>query len=310
MNKNITYIGIVVSNFLSKEILKKKIKDRNIKFIFNTTNKKLNETSILDQFKDCEIIISGTEKYSKNLLSNFKKLRHIIRIGVGTENIDLKFLDLNNISIHTTDGLLANSVAELIVYHILFLSRNLFNIYKEKEPIWSRSYGNLINKKKIGLVGYGRIGSKLAEILQSFDPEKILIFDNNLNKKNYFPKKFQIIKSLNLIFKNADIVSINLPLNKYTKSIINSSLLNKAKKNLILINTSRADIINKKDLLEFLKKNNEAKVGFDVFYDEPSYKPFLGLKNVSYSSHIGSYTFESRLTMELEAINMISFLIK
>lgn len=310
MNKKKIKIGIVISNFLSINILKKKFKNKNVQIIYNKTKRKPNESYIIKNFKECEIIVSGTEKYTKKTLDDFKNLRHIIRIGVGVENLDLEFLKHNKVSVHTTDSLLANSVAELIVQHILFLSRNFFEIYQETKPKWVRSYGNLIHKKKIGIIGYGRIGRKLAQIIKSFEPENIYIYDNNLRKNVYFPKNYKLINNLKLLFKYSDIISINLPLTKSTKFLINKEILNNAKKKLILINTSRAEIINKKDLLEFLKSNKEVKVGLDVFYDEPSYKPFLKYKNLSYSSHIGSYTFESRTNMELKAIYIISNLIK
>ena len=310
MKKKKIKIGIIISNFLSTNLLKKNIKNKNVQIIYNNTKGKLSETYIIKNFKECEIIISGTEKYTKKTLCNFKNLRHIIRIGVGVENLDLEFLKQNKVSVHTTDSLLANSVAELIVQHILFLSRNFFEIYQESKPKWVRSYGNLIYKKKIGIIGYGRIGHKLAQILKSFEPANIYIYDNNLSKNVYFPKNSKLINNLKLLFRYSDIISINLPLTKSTKFLINKEILHCAKKKLILINTSRAEIINKKDLVEFLKSNKEVKVGFDVFYDEPSYKPFLNYKNVSYSSHIGSYTLESRTNMELKAINIISNLIK
>ena len=303
-NNSINWIGIVISNFLSKKDLEKKLNQKKNKLIWNNSKSKLSKEQIINKFKNCNFIIAGTETYDYEVLSALEKLVCIIRIGVGTENIDLSYAKERNIKIFTTKELLSNSVAELIVYHILFLSRNMMSVYESHKPKWIRSYGNLIYGKNIGLIGYGNIGKKIYEILLSFKPNNFLIYDK---KKIINPKrsKKKIVGNLKQIFQFSDIICINLPLTNNTRSIIDLKLLNYSKKNLILVNTSRAEIINKDDLMTFLKKNKNVKIGQDVFYNEPGYDCFPNFENVSYSSHIGSYTIEARSNMELEAINIL-----
>ena len=101
-----------------------------------------------------------------------------------------------------------------------------------------------------------------------------------------------------------------MPLNEQTNNLINKNVLNYSKKSLILVNTSRAEVLNEKDIIEHMKKNLNFKLGLDVFWKEPNIGQIKNLNNVSLSSHIGSYTIESRLAMEEESIKILKKLIK
>jgi len=301
-------IGIPISNYLSKEKLKGSFLNKKINLIFNNSKKKLADDEIIKKFKFCDYLISGTEKYDKEVLKKLKNLKGIIRIGVGTDKIDINFANYKKIKIYTTNNNLSSSVAELALTHILILSRNFQNSDRNKKFKWIRQYGNLIQNKKIGVLGYGNIGKNFKRLILSFNPKKIYVYD----------KFIQISKTTNLIqvktlkelFSKCDIISIHLPLNEQTNNLINKNVLNYSKKSLILVNTSRAEVLNEKDIIEHMKKNLNFKLGLDVFWKEPNIGQIKNLNNVSLSSHIGSYTIESRLAMEEESIKILKKLIK
>lgn len=310
MNLSIN-IGVPITNFLSKEILKSTFKNKKYNLIFNNSKKKLNENQLIRKFRSCHFLISGTEKYNHNVLKSLKNLKAIIRVGVGIDNIDLNSAKLKKIKIYKTSNKLNSSVAELALTHIMILSRNLYDKERNHQYEWHRQYGNLIEDKKIGILGYGNIGKKFHSLIKAFNPNKIYVHDKFLNISEYnIDKDTHNIKSLKLFFKLSDIISIHLPLNKDTINLINKHLLNHAKKSLILINTSRAEIINEKDIFNHMKNNISFKLGLDVFWNEPEIGKIKNLKNVSLSSHIGSYTLESRMSMEDKSIKILKRLTK
>ena len=116
-------------------------------------------------------------------------------------------------------------------------------------------------------------------------------------------------KNLDFIFKNCDVVCVSLNLNSSTKEIINSKILKKAKKKIIIINASRGMIINENDLYKFLKKNDSASAFLDCFVKEPYDGKLINLNNVFAIPHIASFTHETRKDMEFSASkNLIKFL--
>jgi D-3-phosphoglycerate dehydrogenase len=304
-------IGIPISNYLSKEKLKGSFLNKKINLIFNNSKKKLADDEIIKKFKFCDYLISGTEKYDKEVLKKLKNLKGIIRIGVGTDKIDINFANYKKIKIYTTNNNLSSSVAELALTHILILSRNFQNSDRNKKFKWIRQYGNLIQNKKIGVLGYGNIGKNFKRLILSFNPKKIYVYDKyiQISKTSKISDLIQV-KSLKELFSRCDIISIHLPLNEQTNNLINKNVLNYSKKSLILVNTSRAEVLNEKDIIEHMKKNLNFKLGLDVFWKEPNIGQIKNLNNVSLSSHIGSYTIESRLAMEEESIKILKKLIK
>ena len=271
------------------------------KFILtkNNTGKKLDKKKLILMLKNQDYVVAGTELYDKEVLSSTSKLKVIFRFGSGIDNIDIKCCDKLKIKIKKIKIDLSISVAELTLSLILNLIKKI-NFFDEslKKRKWKKITNNLLSDKTLGIIGYGRIGKKLIQITKGF----------NLNYLYYdIKKKKSKIKfsNLNNIFKKSDIVSIHQSYNKLNKNYINKKYLNLAKKNLILINTSRGELINEDDLFNFLKKNESAYAGLDVFQKEPYYGKLLKLKNILLTPHISSYSIETRSKMERDVYNLI-----
>ena len=249
-------------------------------------------------------IVAGLENYNSKSLKNIKNLKAISRVGVGLDSIDLNYTKKNNIKIFKLDNELTNSVAELFFTLILSSLRKIipnYNLLKKKN--WKPIKSNNLRNKKIGIVGFGKIGQKLFDYLNIFNC-KIYIFEKQKIKIN------KIIKvKLNKMFNICDIVCISLNLNSKTKYIINSKVLKNANKKLIIVNAARGAIINEDHLYNFLKKNKFAEAYLDCFIKEPYKGNLLKLNNVYPLPHIASYTYETRRDMELAATkNLINFL--
>ena len=289
---------LATSSFGADPSVLKKLK-KNFILTKNNTGKKLDKKKLILMLKNQDYVVAGTELYDKEVLSSASTLKVIFRFGKGIDNIDIKSCKKFKIKIKTIKIDLSISVAELTLSLILNLIKKI-NFFDEslKKRKWKKITNNLLSDKTLGIIGYGRIGKKLIQITKGF----------NLNYLYYdIKKKKSKIKfsNLNNIFKKSDIVSIHQSYNKLNKNYINKKYLNLAKKNLILINTSRGELINEDDLFNFLKKNESAYAGLDVFQKEPYYGKLLKLKNILLTPHISSYSIETRSKMERDVYNLI-----
>ena len=150
-------------------------------------------------------------------------------------------------------------------------------------------------KKKIGIIGYGKIGKKIHRLLKAFNCEFFIFEKRKIKIKNVKQT------SLSKVFAKCDIVCIAINFSKETDKIINSKILNKANKNLVLINASRGGVINESHLLKFLQGNKTATAFLDCFTVEPYYGKLIKQPNIYSLPHIASYTVETRKKMELSA---------
>ena len=206
------------------------------------------------------------------------------------------------------------SVAELALFHML---TSLRKVSSSKENIingeWSQQKGHELFGKTVGIIGFGNIGQKLAEFLESFEC-KIIFYDNIILSEEdlllKFPSKSSSFiknlhqKDLNSLLEDSDIISIHIPLLDETTNLISTDELNLVKKDIRIINTSRGGIVDEIALFQFLKNNPQAFASFDVFKNEPAFKnPLLYLKNFYATSHLGSMTVEGVISMGLASID-------
>ncbi len=298
---------LIATSSFSKKILSKKInffKKKKIKVILNSFKKTLSSSQLKTYFDENLVgIISGNEILDKRILVKAKNLKIISRCGVGYNNIDTHYLEKNKIKLCLTNNEHVIATSELTLLHILASLRKFsFNINTKNFTNWRRKKGFLLTKKKIGLIGLGKIGNHLAKILAKFKCE---IIYNDLKKNN----KFDYAK-LDTILKSCDIISIHIPLNKKTQNLINLKNLRLVKKNAVLLNLSRGGIINEKDLFKFLKKRPDVMVSLDCFTKEPYKGQLMKLENVTMTPHIGTFTYETRDQMEEKALkNLCKYII-
>ncbi len=254
-----------------------------------------------------EIIIAGTEKYDKQTLDCCPSLKMISRVGIGMDSINHEECKKRNIHVINTPDAPSNAVAELTIAHILNLLRKISDMENNlRKGIWERYIGRDLSECSIGIVGCGRIGKLVFEKLQGFST-KILVNDIDSEQLKDFDKKS--VSSLKNILKNCDIVSLHLPLDRPNKNFFSKKQLKKMKKNAILINTSRGEIVKNKDLYDWLKKNPKASAAIDVFETEPYKGKLRELPNCHLSPHAGSCTEKSRYLMEVGAVqNAIKFI--
>lgn len=275
-------------------------------------NKPISKKELINKGKDADAIISLlTDKIDDEVLSHLTKCKIISNYAVGYNNIDIESAKKRNIIVTNTPGVLTESTAEITFALILACSRRIIEgdkIVRENKFLgWAPLFhlGIELQGKTLGIAGFGRIGQAVAKRAKSFGMN-ILYYSRRekVEAKNFNAKKV----SLDKLLKESDIISLHLPLNDKTKNIINKEKLNLLKKDTIIINTARGEIIDEEYLIKLLEENIIHSAGFDVYQNEPLInKKLLKLKNVVLLPHIGSATYETRSKMAiLTAKNVIN----
>lgn len=270
------------------------IEGNGIKITLNPYGRKLTKEEIVPLCKDSIGIISGTEILDEAILGQLKGLAVISRCGAGLDNVDLACAKRLGIKIFNTPDAPTAAVSELTIGLMLNLLRKVnvmdAGIRKDK---WEKLMGNLLNEKKIGIIGFGKIGRKVAYLLSRFGCE-IAYSDPNVEDGVSGYKRMPIEDLL----KWADIISIHA---SAKNKIIGSRELALMKKGSWIVNISRGTSLDEDALYKSLKSGHVAGAALDVFEQEPYNGPLKALANVILTPHIGSYAREARIKMELES---------
>jgi len=275
----------------------------------------LSKKNLISKLPNFDGITLRRGKIDSEILERCKKLKVISRHGVGFDNVDVKFLKKNNIKLLVTATTTSTSPAEHIMFMILSLSKGIsfFDDAVRKGQFGSimhMKHSNFeLSNKKILIVGFGRIGRKLIKRCLGFEMQ-VFAYDPYVDKKvieSFGGIKFE---NLNDGLKEADIISLSVPLTKETNNMITLDKIKMMKKNAIIINTSRGGTVNEKDLNEALDKKIIFGAGLDVFEKEPpeNDNPLLKNKRVFLSPHAATFTQECLSNMSIEtAQNIINF---
>ena len=273
--------------------------------------------SLKKELEEVDGIVLRTAELKENVLSKCKNLKIIARHGVGYDNVDIKFLNKNNIALGITGTSNAVSVAEHVMTMFLYLTKKINisdSLVKKGDFIKKNtlpSFFELYNKN-ILILGFGRIGRELAKRCLSFDT-KVYVFDPFIDNEIIKQHNCIPIESKEEGIRVADYISIHMPLNEKTKNFISYDEFKISKNNLILVNTARGGIINEEALFQALKNKSILGAGLDVFENEPPIKnhPLLSLNNILLTPHNAALTLECRTRMSIEACeNIIYFLNK
>ncbi len=257
----------------------------------------LTENQLIAIIKKYDGIICGDDHYTEKVLTLGAKsrLKVLSKYGIGLDKIDLKAAKANKIKVLNTPGVNHITVAEHIIALILTYLKNIHienNLTKNGE--WKRITGLELYKKNVGILGLGRIGKELSKRLISFGV-KIKTYDLNVDSNFIKNNKIEFCSSVEELVKEIDILILTIPLNEKTRGLINKKTIGFTKRKLIIVNTSRADIIDQRDLIEMLEKNLIKSYLTDVMSVEPMEKDNIlrTFSNVIITPHIGSRTFES-----------------
>jgi glyoxylate reductase len=293
------------------EIAFKLLKKNKIPFDYYKKDQPIPRKLLLDKIKNCDALISLlTEKIDRDVIDQMPQCKIIANYAVGYNNIDIEYAKKKKIFVTNTPDVLTESTADLAMALVLACARRLSEgeilIKKERFKGWKPKLllGMELKGKNFGILGAGRIGSAVAKRAKSFGTN-ILYVDQKINKqleRELGAKKV----SLKYLLTNSDVLSVHLPLNDKTYHFLNKEKLNQIKKNSILVNTSRGEVIDESALISLLKRNRIRAVGLDVFENEPNLnQELIKFPNIIILPHLGSATEEARSGMAELAVNNV-----
>jgi glyoxylate reductase len=293
------------------EIAFKLLKQNKIPFDYYKKDQAIPRQILLNKVKNCDALIPLlTEKIDKEVIDLMPRCKIIANYAVGYNNIDIAYTKKKKIIVTNTPYVLTESTADLTMALVLACARRLSEGEKllrtKKFKGWKPKLllGMELKDKSFGILGAGRIGTAVARRAKSFGTN-IIYVDSNRNQK--LEKESDAKKvSLKYLLQNSDILSVHLPLNSQTYHFLNQERLNQLKRNSILINTTRGEIIDETALIRLLNKNRIMAVGLDVFENEPNLNPeLIKFSNVLVLPHLGSATREARDGMAALAVKNI-----
>jgi D-3-phosphoglycerate dehydrogenase / 2-oxoglutarate reductase len=277
------------------------LEEAEINFEVNPLGKKLTENELAEMVTDYDAIIAGTEPITEKVMSKASKLQLISRVGIGLDSVDLTVARNRNILVSYTPDAPSKAVSDLTIGFMLSLLRELHvvNIRMHRGE-WGRILGRRLGEVTIGLIGVGRIGTGVLGRLQGFDCKRILV--NDIKPKHHLETAFNLEwADKNTIYREADIISLHVPLTKETKHMICKPELEMMKSDALLINTARGGIIHENDLYNILKEGHLGGAAIDVFEQEPYDGPLREIEKCLLTSHLGSMSIDCRIRMEIES---------
>ena len=263
------------------------------------------DKDLANHIKDCEIVvIRSATKLTKEVLDKAEQLKIIARCGVGIDNVDLDFAKSKSIFVTNSPSANLISVVELTVALIISVSRKLSLADSHlKKGEWNRSQflGNELYGKTLGIVGFGKAGRLVAEIMKSFGMS-IVFYDPYVTDWNGSEESIK----LDDLLRTADVVSIHVIKTKDTENLISKDMLDLLKPSSVIINTSRGGVLDEDYLFELLESEKIFGAGLDVYSNEPpkNVDRYNGLNLVT-TPHIGASTNEAQLKAGLETIENI-----
>ncbi|MDR1593745.1 MAG: 3-phosphoglycerate dehydrogenase [Prevotellaceae bacterium] len=256
---------------------------------------KYKEQSDLEEaVKDADALIVRSDKVTAEVVNAATNLKIVVRAGAGYDNVDLQSCSERNIVVMNTPGQNSNAVAELSLGLMIYLARNTF----------LPGTGSELKGKKLGIHAYGNVGKLVAGLAKGFGME-VSAFDPFVDDSVLIDDGVVPVKSVNELYSDNDVISINIPAIPSTIKSINKDILENLKKSVILINTARKEVIDEIDLLNAMRKNPGIKYGTDVMPDSHEKMKEFGMRYFATPKKMGAETEEANINAAVAALNQI-----
>ena len=279
------------------------LEQEHLSYVINPYGRRLRAEELAGIIGPYEVVIAATDPITEAVLDAAPNLRLIARIGIGLDNVPLAATRERGIAVTYTPDAPAAAVAEFTIGQMLAVLLELveFRIARGmRRGEWHRWAGRRLGLLTAGVIGVGRVGRRGVGHLQSFHPMRILLNDVSIDE-DFARSNRCIWTDRETIFREADIITLHVPLTPQTRNMVGEQQLAMMKPDAILINTARGGIVNEAALVAALRARTNFSAAVDVFVEEPYEGELSRLENCLLSCHMGSGTRDCRLRMEMEA---------
>jgi glyoxylate reductase len=273
----------------------------------NADDHAMNKAELIEAVKTADVLVpTVTDRIDKTILMQAgDQLKLIANFGTGVDNIDVETAIARGITVSNTPGVLTEDTADMTMALIMAVSRRLIegakvigsdNTWQGWSPTWM--LGSRISGKRIGIIGMGRIGTALARRAKAFGMQIHYHNRKSVNPKVEAELDATYWESLDQMLARMDIISINCPHTPATYHLLSARRLKLMKKDAILVNTARGEVIDENALARMLEAGELGGAGLDVFENEPAVNPrLLKSQKAVLLPHMGSATLEGRIDM-------------
>lgn len=288
---------ISTSSFGKADVRPLKLCKEKFEVVLNPYGRKLTTEEFVDLTIDVDAVIAGVETITREALEKRPNIKVISRCGVGIDSVDQRACREFGVKLYNTPKAPVDSVAELTVTILLDLLKNVSNMNESlKSGVWNKMTGFMLKGKKVGIIGLGRIGQRVAELLEGFDVEISYTDIRDYSSKYKYMDKQTLLSW-------ADIITVHASGDEGEGYIIGEQDICKMKKTAFLVNTSRGKFIDESALYKALKEGRLQGAALDVYGEEPYKGRLCSLEQVILTPHISSSAKEGRAIMEMEAVH-------
>lgn len=269
--------------------------------VLNPYGRTLKREESMQLLADVDGLIAGTEKLDEEVLRHAPHLKVISRVGTGMDNIDHAAATARGIRLYNTPDAHVDGVAELTLGGILAMLRQVAAADRRlRQQTWQKPMGQLLRGKTVGVIGLGRAGKRLVQLLRPFEVS-VLAYDP-LEDSDFAHNHGVLYQSLADLLRQADIVTLHLSFSPACYHLLDEAHLGLLKAGAFVVNCARGGLVDEAALLAALQSGHVAGAYLDTFEREPYQGPLAQLDNVLLTPHIGSYAAECRVRMEVEAV--------
>lgn len=260
------------------------------------------------------LVIRSATKVTKEILESATRLKVVGRAGIGLDNVDIPEATKRGVVVMNTPTGNVITTAEHAIAMMMSLTRNIpAGTASLKEGRWEKKklQGREVFEKTMGVIGYGKIGSIVADRARGLKM-RVVIYDPFVTPEKIQNDGFEPM-TLEALYQHADYITIHVPKMKTTQGLLNKAAFDQMKEGVMIINCARGGVINEADLYDAIVSGKVAKAALDVFETEPPQKdnPLLGLDQVICTPHLGASTKEAQTNVAvMVADQMIQYLTK
>ena len=258
------------------------------------------KAQLLDAVGNIDALIVRSDKVTPEVLDAAKELKIVVRAGAGYDNIDTAYAKEKGVVVENTPGQNSNAVAELVFGLSVYAVRNFYN----------GKSGSELMGKKLGILAFGNVGRNVARIAKGFGMD-IYAYDAFCPKEAIEAAGVHAVANQEELFTTCDVVSLHIPATPETKQSINAALVGKMKKNAILVNTARKEVINEEELLALMQERTDLKFVTDIKPDmDAEFAEKLEGRYFSTPKKMGAQTAEANINAGIAAAKQINAFFK